>query len=138
MIRGIAFWSFVFVLKGEKELRLSLFLGEFVFFLRKRKKEEKKWVNPSAGPWLWYYKIITRGCSDIRHFCLRPTVETITSIFWERLSVRYCGQTKTSVVSPPVSHFSNVLGEVLVELTTVIKLEFLIIRDKGALGSLVN
>lgn len=50
----------------------------------------------------------------------------------------YCGQTKISVVSPPVSHFSNVLGEVLVELTTVIKLEFLIIRDKGALGSLVN
>ena len=37
-----------------------------------------------------------------------------------------------------MSHFSNVLGEVLVELTTVIKLEFLIIRDKGALGSLVN
>ena len=71
-------------------------------------------------------------------FCLRPTVETITSIRWERLSVRYCGQTKISVVSPPVSHFSSVLGEVLVELTTVIKLEFLTIRDKGALGSLVN
>ena len=50
----------------------------------------------------------------------------------------YCGQTKISVVSPPVSHFSNVPGEVLVELTTVIKLEFLIIRDKGSLGSLVN
>ena len=137
MIRGIAFWSFVFVLKGEKGLRLSLFLSEFVFFLRERKKE-KKWVNSSAGPWLWYYKIIARGCFDIRHFCLRPTIQTITCIFWERLSVRYCGQTKTSVVSPPVSHFSNVLGEVLVELTTVIKLEFLIIRDKGALGSLVN
>ena len=40
MIRGIAFWSFVFVLKGEKELRLSLFLGEFVFF--QREKERKK------------------------------------------------------------------------------------------------
>ena len=38
-----------------------------------------------------------------------------------------------------MSHFSNVLGEVLVELTTVIKLEFLIIREeKGTLGSLVN
>ena len=41
MIRGIAFWSFVFVLKGEKELRLSLFLGEFVFFSQ-REKERKK------------------------------------------------------------------------------------------------
>ena len=37
-----------------------------------------------------------------------------------------------------MSHFSNILGEVLVELTTVIKLEFLIIRDKDAPGSLVN
>ena len=42
MIRGIAFWSFVFVLKGEKELRLSLFLGEFVFFFSERERKKKK------------------------------------------------------------------------------------------------
>ena len=37
---------------------------------------------------------------------------------------------KFLVASPPVRHFSNVPGEVLVELTTVIKLEFLNVREK--------
>ena len=37
-----------FCLERGKELRLSLFLGEFVFF--QREKKEKKWVNSSAGP----------------------------------------------------------------------------------------
>ena len=42
MIRGIAFWSFIFVLKRGKELRLSLFLGKFVFFSERERKKRKK------------------------------------------------------------------------------------------------
>ena len=39
-----------FCFERGKELRLSLFLGKFVFFQREKERKEKKWVNSSAGP----------------------------------------------------------------------------------------